>query len=152
MQLKIRVALVALAVSTIVSIPVLAEPTAEDALDYRKAVMTALRGHIGASSMIARGLVDDEGHLVGHAEGLASGAKELHRVFPEGSNVGESEALPAIWQQPDAFAAAIAKAEEATAAFVAAAKSGDREAIGAAFRNVGMSCRGCHDNYRVAHD
>ena len=29
------------------------------------------------------------------------------------------------------------------------AESGDSEAIGAAFRNVGMSCRGCHDNYRV---
>ncbi|MDH4071565.1 MAG: cytochrome c [Gammaproteobacteria bacterium] len=152
MQQKIRAVFAALAISTIFSIPVLAEPTAEDALDYRKAVMTALRGHIGASSMITRGLVEDGGHLVGHAEGLASGAKELHRVFQEGSNVGESEALPAIWQQPEEFAAAIAKTEEATAAFVAAAKSGDREAIGAAFRNVGMSCRGCHDNYRVAHE
>ena len=39
--------------------------------------------------------------------------------------------------------------QEATAAFVTAAESGDSEAIGAAFRNVGMSCRGCHDNYRV---
>ena len=52
MQQKLKGAIVALAITSIVSIPVLAEPTAEDALDYRRAVMTALRGHIGASSMI----------------------------------------------------------------------------------------------------
>ena len=151
MQQKFRGAIVALATATIVSVPVFAEPTAEDALDYRQAVMTALRGHIGASSLIVRGLVEDDGNLVRHAEGLANGAKELHRLFQAGSNVGESEALPAIWERPEEFAAAIGKAEEATAAFVDAAKGGDREVIGAAFRNVGMACRGCHDNFRVAH-
>lgn len=129
----------------------LAETTPEDAFDYRKAVMTSLRGHIGAASLIARGLVAD-GDIVGHARGLANGAKELHRLFPAGSNVGESEALPVIWENTEDFAAAITKTEEATAAFVAAAESGDKDAISAAFRNVGMSCRGCHDNFRVAHD
>jgi cytochrome c556 len=149
MTLKLKGAVLALAVTAVVSAPVLADTTPEDALDYRKAVMTALRGHIGAASMIARGLVDDDGHLVGHARGLADGAKEMERIFQEGSNVGESEALPLIWEEPEAFAEAVSKMQEATAAFVAAAESGDSEAIGAAFRNVGMSCRGCHDNYRV---
>jgi cytochrome c556 len=102
--------------------------------------------------MIARGLVENDGHLLGHAQGLATGVKELDRIFPAGSNVGESEALPLIWEEPDAFAEAIAKAQETTAAFVAAAESGDKEAIGEAFRNVGISCRGCHDRYRVEHD
>ena len=128
-----------------------ADTTPEDAFDYRKAVMTSLRGHIGAASMIVRGLVD-YGDIVGHAKGLQSGAEELHNLFAEGSNVGDSEALPAIWENPEDFAAAIAKTREATAAFVAAAEGGDREAIGAAFRNVGMSCRGCHDNFRVDND
>ena len=149
MTLKLKGTVMALAMSAVVSVPVLADTTPEDALDYRKAVMTALRGHIGAASMIARGLVDNDGHLVGHARGLADGAREMERIFQEGSNVGESEALPLIWEEPDAFAEAIANMQEATAAFVAAAESGDSEAIGAAFRNVGMSCRGCHDRYRV---
>lgn len=145
-------AIVALAFSSLLSIHAFADTTPEDAKDYRIAVMTALRGHIGAASMIARGLVENDGHLVGHAQGLAAGAKELSRVFPKGSDVGETEALPIIWEEPEAFAAAAAKAEEATAAFLAAAQSGDQEAISAAFRNVGMSCRGCHDRYRVQHD
>jgi cytochrome c556 len=142
-------AIVALAISSVFAFQALAQTTPEDALDYRKAVMTALRGHIGAASMIARGLVENDGHLVGHARGLHAGAKELSRIFQEGSNVGESEALPVIWEDAEGFAAAIAAMEEATAAFVEAAESGDGEAIGAAFRNVGMGCRGCHDNYRV---
>ena len=142
-------AVVALAISSVFAFQSMAQTSPEDALDYRKAVMTALRGHIGASSMIARGLVANDGHLVGHAEGLAAGAAELHRLFPAGSKVGESEALDAIWEDAEGFAAAIAAMEEATAAFVEAAKGGDQEAIGGAFRNVGMSCRGCHDNYRV---
>ena len=142
-------AIVALTISSVLAYQALAQTTPEDALDYRKAVMTALRGHIGAASMIARGLVEDDGHLAGHAQGLHAGAMELSRVFPAGSNVGETEALPAIWDDAEGFAAAVAAMQEATAAFVEAAESGDRAAIGAAFRNVGMGCRGCHDNYRV---
>lgn len=152
MHRKTRAMLAAIVATSLLSMQAIADTTPEDAADYRKAVMTALRGHIGAASMIVRGLVEDDGHLVSHAQGLADGARELGRVFQEGSNVGESEALPVIWEEPEAFAQAVAKTEEATAAFLAAAESGDTEAIGAAFRNVGMSCRGCHDKYRVADD
>jgi cytochrome c556 len=149
MRQKFFGAIVALTISSTLSMFAFADTTPEDAADYRSAVMTSLRGHIGAASMIARGLVENDGHLVGHAQGLAAGASELSRVFPQGSSVGESEALPVIWEEPEEFAEAVAKLQEATAAFVTAAESGDEEAIGAAFRNVGMSCRGCHDRFRV---
>lgn len=150
MQRKLTAAIAALTATAALSFQALADTTPEDALDYRISVMTALRGHVGASSMIARGIIEDDGHLVSHAKGLAAGAAELSRLFPEGSNVGESEALPVIWEDREAFAEAIAHLEEATTAFVAAAESGDAEAIGAAFRNVGMGCRGCHDRFRVS--
>ena len=152
MQRKAVGAISALVTMSLLAISAFADSTPEDALDYRKAIMMSLRGHIAASSMIARGLIENDGYLVAHAEGLASGAKELHRVFQEGSNVGESEALPAIWEDKEAFAEAIAKVEEATAAFVEAADFGDQEAISATFRAVGGSCRGCHDNFRLAQD
>ncbi|MED5421743.1 MAG: cytochrome c [Pseudomonadota bacterium] len=146
MQRKLIAAFAALTATF--SFTAVADTSSEDALDYRKAVMTALRGHIGASSMIARGLIEDDGHLLGHAQGLASGAAELGRVFQEGSNVGESEALPAIWEDAEGFAEAVASIQTAADAFVEAAETGDATAIGAAFRNVGMGCRGCHDKYR----
>lgn len=130
-----------------------ADPTPEDVKDYRISVMTSLRGHIGAASMHVRGLVDDEkGFLGKHVEGLANGAAELKYLFPAGSNVGDSEALPVIWEKPDEFAEAIAAAEEATAALRKAAAGGDRAAIGAAFRDVGAACRGCHDQFRLDED
>lgn len=129
-----------------------ADTTPENAKDYRKSVMTSLRGHIGAASMHVRGLVDDHGFLAKHAAGLASGAAELKHVFQSGSNVGDSEALPEIWEEPEAFAEALANAEQATSAFEEAVAGGDQQAIGAAFRDVGAACRGCHDRFRVADD
>ena len=142
----------AAAVTFGVSINASADTTPEDAADYRSAIMTTLRGHLIASSMAVRGLVDDNGHLVDHANGIANGVNELVHVFPAGSNIGDSEALPVIWEDAEGFAKAIENAKEAAAAFVVAAESGDKEAIGGAFRGVAGGCRGCHDNYRVAQD
>jgi len=152
MQRKTIASLLTLTISAAVSIYAFAETTAEDAARYRTSVMTTLRGHVGAASMIVRGQVENEGHLVEHARALANSAGELPRLFPEGSNVGESEALPVIWQEPAEFAAAIDKLQQATAAFLAAAESGNQDEIAAKFRDVGGSCRGCHDRFRVAQE
>ncbi|MEX0976677.1 MAG: cytochrome c [Woeseia sp.] len=152
MRLKIAVCMCSLTVSFGVLPAAVAETTAEDAKDYRTAVMTSLRGHIGAASMHVRELVDDHGFLARHAEGLANGAAELKHLFAAGSNVDESEALPVIWEEPEEFAKAIEKAEKATQAFSEAVESGDRAAIGAAFRDVGGSCKGCHDRFRADTD
>ena len=152
MHRKLIGILTAVAVTLGISIHAAADTTPEDAADYRMAIMTSLRGHIGAASMTVRGLVDGNEHLVNHAQGIANSAMEFGNIFPEGSNVGESEALPLIWEEPEEFAAAIAKVQEASAAFVEATASGDADSIGGAFRNLGMACRGCHDRFRVAHD
>lgn len=131
---------------------VFADTTSEDAKDYRTAVMTSLRGHVVAASMHVRGLVDGGDFLQKHADGLANGAAELRHLFPEGSAVNESEALPVIWEQPEEFAKAVDEAERATAAFRDTVASGDDEAIRSAFREVGMACRGCHDQFRRDDD
>lgn len=130
----------------------LADPQPEDAKDYRQSVMRALGGHIGAISMHMRGLVDDRGFLAKHASALATTASELSFLFPPGSNVGDSEALPAIWEEPGDFEEAIARAQQATAAFSEATASGNAEAIDAAFRELAGACRGCHDRFRKEHD
>jgi cytochrome c556 len=129
-----------------------ADTTPQDAFEYRVSVMTALRGHIGAVSKVVRGLVEDNGHLVKHAQAMADGAAEIAHVFPEGSQVSDSDALPVVWEEAEKFAAAVDAAKMATAAFVDIAASGDQQAIGAGFRDVGMSCRGCHDDFRVPQE
>lgn len=152
MQLRTTGALIGVVAVLGLSVQVAAETSAEDAKKYRVSIMTALRGNIGAASMTVRGLVDDNGQLTGHAAGLVSGTAELNNIFQEGSAVDDSEALPAIWDQPEKFAAAIKKSQEATVAFQEAVAGGDGKAIGAAFRNMGKSCGGCHDDFRVEHD
>lgn len=135
-----------------ISFTAIADASLEDAKDYRQAIMHAMGGHISAISMNIRGLVEDHGFLAEHAEALANAASELEFVFPAGSDVDDSEALPAIWDEPQAFAKAINDAKVATAAFSEAAASGDKEAIDAAFREVAGACKGCHDQFRMDDD
>jgi cytochrome c556 len=134
------------------SLVAIAETLSEDAYKYRESVMTSLKGHIGAASMHARGLVDGPEYLVEHAQGLANGVSEIKTLFPEGSDVEGSDALAVIWQEPEAFDAAIAKAVAATNAFVKAAEDGDKATVATAFREVGGACKGCHDKFRAPQD
>jgi cytochrome c556 len=151
-MLKNPVLAISIAVALAASFAAIADPAPEDAKDYRISVMTTLRGHVGAVSMHVRGMVEDNGFLGAHAEALANGAAELKYLFPAGSAVDDSEALPVIWEQPEEFRKAVESAVSATAAFRDAVAGGDRAAIGAAFRDVGAACRGCHDRFRVDSD
>ncbi len=117
-----------------------------------ESIMTSLKGHAGAISMQTRGLAGDPSHISSHAQAIANLGAELNSIFPERSNVEGSEALPIIWEEPEKFAEALARAEEAMAALGAAASGNDLEAIGRAFRNVGEACKGCHERYREEHD
>jgi cytochrome c556 len=68
-------------------------------------------------------------------------------LFPEGSDSGDTRALPAIWQNKADFEAHAAKlATDAKAAADAAATS--QEAFTAAFATVGQDCGACHQLYR----
>ena len=152
MRRKITSAVLLIVLTAGLSAPIAAEPSAEDAYKYRESIMTALKGHAGAISMQTRGLAGDPSHVTSHAQAIANLGAELTSIFPEGSNVEGSEALPIIWEEPEKFAEAITRAEEAMAALGAAASGIDLEAIGRAFRNVGQACKGCHERYREEHD
>lgn len=132
--------------------PAGAETSSENAIKYRHAVMEAMAGHTSAFSMIAFGMVDHPEFLQSHANALADAGAQLTMLFPEGSGEGETHALPAIWEEPEKFGAAVAKAEKATAELRDAAASGDRKSIVSAFKALGQSCKGCHESYREEDD
>tara|TARA_B100000678_G_scaffold121700_1_gene101825 strand:+ start:8378 stop:8911 length:534 start_codon:yes stop_codon:yes gene_type:complete len=72
--------------------------------------------------------------------------------FPEGSGPSsgvETEALPAIWEQPAEFEAAITQLQTAVADIDGAAQSGDVAAVGGAVRGLGAACKNCHDSFRL---
>jgi cytochrome c556 len=69
-------------------------------------------------------------------------------LFPSGSDRGQTDALPAIWEKSADFEKAV-EALELAASKLGATKSADTEAVKAAFGQVGKACKGCHDSFRM---
>lgn len=71
--------------------------------------------------------------------------------FPKGTGpeAGKTRALPEIWSKPGEFTAAQKLFAEKVGPLVAAANAKDVDAVGKAFRDVGGSCKNCHDNFRA---
>lgn len=132
--------------------PAQAESNIENITKYRHAVMELLAGHMSALALIAQGKVDQGAFTESHAAAIASATAEIGALFPEGSGGEETHALPAIWENPDDFANAVAKAREAGSALGDAAASSDPNALMPAFAAVGKTCKGCHEDYREEHD
>ena len=123
------------------------QTTADDGGEYkyREGVMQAIGGHMGAITTIVRRDIHRE-RLALHARSMVELATIAPLVFPAGSNVGASEALPAIWEDAEAFQLALEEFEASAVAFDQAVASGDD--LRTPFRRLGQSCKNCHDDYR----
>ena len=118
----------------------------EDAADYRVETMKAIGGHTTGFFGILQGKVPHAGHLPVHANALAELAKIAPSLFPAGSGE-DTDALPAIWENPEDFAAKLTAFEDAATNLAAAVAAGD--GIGPAAQQMGQACKGCHDDYRA---
>ncbi len=118
---------------------------------YREGVMRTVGGQMSSMAAILRGQVHLD-RLAFHARGMAELAEIVPHIYPEGSGVSKSEALPAIWEKPDEFKEAVSKFVEAANGMARAAETGDMSAVGPAMKSLGQSCKGCHDNFREEHD
>lgn len=129
---------------------VLAPPALADeaAVKYRQTVMKSLGAHMGAMAAIVKGQVSVPGHAAEHGESIAAIGRMAKDLFPAGSDVGNTGALPAVWEQPEEFAKVVAEFETASANLVTAANGSDSAALGAAFGAVGKTCGACHRNFR----
>ncbi len=139
-------ALMALGVA--LAVPGYAQSDPEDMIKYRKSFMKTLGGHVSAAALIMRGKVDYMPHLLDHARALAAAGPHLHDVFPEDSERGDTDALPAVWERPQAFKQAVDETDQAASAFLDAVESGDQDQMGARFKALGRSCKGCHVDFR----
>ena len=118
--------------------------------DYRHGVMEAIGGHMTAMVTILRkGVHQDE--LALHASGIAALAGISSDIFPAGSDVEKSEALPAIWENRADFDAAMTKFVKTAKLMEQAASIGDMRQIGSAIQSLGGACKGCHDDFREEH-
>lgn len=75
----------------------------------------------------------------------------LHLVpsmFPLGSDVGKTSALPLVWSDPGRFRSVYDAAAARMAELVAAAQGSDRDAFGAAVGRMAAACGQCHSIFR----
>ena len=75
--------------------------------------------------------------------------------FPAGTGPEsdiETKAKPAIWQSPEAFGMLQSAFAEHARKLVQAAESGNVATIQSQWRELGKSCKGCHDKFREEED
>ena len=121
----------------------------EDAIEYRQGVFQAMKWYFGPMAAMAKGEIEyDQAEFTRRAEKLNQLTYMPEEGFIEGSDSGDTDALPAIWENMDKFSGGFAKLQETTATLADVSKSGDMDTIMPALGAVGKTCKGCHDNFR----
>lgn len=124
------------------------EDGAEAVIDYRQGVMRAIGGNVASTAAIVVDGADFRDNLITHVRYIADMTRDIPALFPEGSDFGETGALPSVWEEPEKFAERSQENHDAALALVEAVEQGDDDAIAAGFRNLGQSCRSCHEDFR----
>ena len=126
----------------------------EAVVGYRHQVMEGAAKHMKAASMIVKGEITRPEDMVLHAAALHGVAKAVPTLFPKGTEPAAiaSDSKPEVWTNWDDFLVKNQAYEDATAKLLAFANAGDLDGFKGQFREVGMSCGGCHDAYRVDED
>ncbi|MBU8873861.1 cytochrome c [Reyranella sp. MMS21-HV4-11] len=112
--------------------------------DNRKQAAAAMRA--------VKAIVDAKGPTAGAVEQAAK-LKTLEaafvKMFPAGSDKGETRALPAVWTDWAGFQAASKASDAAYDKLAVAAGSGNTEALATAFADVGKTCGACHQKFQA---
>jgi cytochrome c556 len=110
------------------------------------------RKQTAAAMRAIKGVIDAKGPTTGAVEQAAK-LKSLEvafiKLFPAGSDKGDTKALPAVWTDWAGFQAASKNADAAFDKLATAAGSGDQAQLAAAFADAGKACGACHDKFRA---
>jgi cytochrome c556 len=121
----------------------------EDAIKYRRAVMTVMANHFGRVAAMANGKIPFDPKAAADSADIALTMSKLPFVaFIPGTDKGETKAEPKIWSEQDKFKAAAEQMQDSMVKLDAAAKSGSLDPIKTAVGDTGKSCKSCHDSYR----
>lgn len=142
MRRLVRIVVVPIALA--VAGPVFAEQS--DVVKYRQAMMSANGGHMAAASTILGGKVPHKDHLGEHARAIEMLNKNIAALFPNGSEA-ESNTRSEAWTKRADFEKRANDARDKSAAFAKAVANNDPQAS-ARFRELGTTCKGCHQDFR----
>lgn len=121
----------------------------EDAIKHRQSVMTLQGYYAGQIFAMANGRMPfDAKQAADNAEILSTITRLAWVGFVEGTDKGETNAKPQIWQEKAKFDETARKLQDDVAKLNAAAKTGSLDQIKAAVGTVGQTCKSCHDTYK----
>jgi cytochrome c556 len=124
------------------------DEAAEVTIDYRQGLMRALGGNVASTAAIVVDRAEFRDNLIMHVSYIVDATRDIPALFPEGSDFGETDALPSIWEDSEKFAQLSRENHEAALALQQAVEAGDDAATMLGFRSLGQSCRACHDDFR----
>lgn len=121
----------------------------EDAVKYRKASFTVMAAHFGRLGAMANGRTPNDAKMAAeNADVVLTLSKLPWAAFGEGTDKGDTRAKPEIWKEAAKYKDAADKMQAEIGKLNVAAKSGNIDALKAAFGPAAASCKACHDNFR----
>lgn len=126
-----------------------AESDPEDIIKYRRNVMKSNGANMAAMAAVLQGKVPEyKSRLGDHARAVQLGTRNIPRLFPNGSDFGDTEALDAVWKDTAGFKRRAEETSRKAEALAKVAAGGDANAIQARFRELSDSCKACHKDFR----
>ena len=122
----------------------------EDAIKYRQSVMYTMGNHFYArlGAMANERIPFDAKAASENADVVATLSRLPWAGFtPDTQGVGRSDAKATIWTEQAKFKDLGDKMQAEVVKLQAAAKTGNLDALKAAYRATGQSCKACHDAF-----
>ena len=122
-----------------------------DAIADRQAIMKDMGRSVGTIAPMIKGAKPfDAAAALAALETLSADAQkfDVDTLFPAGTDQGDTEASPKIWEDRDDFVKHVEKFRTDAAAAVAANPQ-DLDALKPAFQQVAANCGSCHQAYRI---
>jgi cytochrome c556 len=122
----------------------------EEAIRYRKAVMTIIGNHFGNLAAVVKGRKPYDKKDVEQNAGVIRTMSDLswQAVMEPGSEKGDTTLKASAMQEKEKFMAIARQFEKASQKLADAAENGDLKAVKAQFGEVAKSCKACHSKYR----
>lgn len=121
----------------------------EDAIAYRQAAFTLVKGNFGPMGAMVKGKIPFDAEAFSeYAANLAAVAGMADDGFIDGSDMGETKAKSAVWEQRAEFDNKMQQFQKLAGELAVVAKSGDMGAIKPKFGATAKSCKSCHEDFK----
>lgn len=152
MKQLLRIGLASL-ISLTLSFPLLAdegETKEEKAIEYRKGAFTIAAWHFHVMADMIKGEREFDADVFAEqaANVAAVSGLPIHGFIP-GSDKGDTEAKPEVWEKWDMFTSGLEKFDEEAKKLAEVAKMAESLSdVAPQFKATGKVCKDCHDNFK----